>query len=169
VVAAIFAFVFWNGNRSLSVTLNSAPGQTRSVGVLSFADMSAAQDQEYFADGIAQEILHALASIPDVRVAGRTSSFSFKGQNVDMRTIGKSLNVSHLIDGSVRSQGQNLRIAVQLINTDDGLSVWSKSYDGTQENSLDLQKQVSLDIVSELKVILSIGIEQVIILEDPAQ
>ncbi len=88
--------------------------------MLPFADMSAQKDQEYFSDGLAEELLNSLAKIPGLRVAARTSSFQFKGKNEDLRTIGEKLNVSTILEGSVRKQGERVRITAQLIKASDG-------------------------------------------------
>ena len=131
--------------------------QGTSIAVLPFVDMSATGDQEYFSDGMAEEILNALVKMPNLRVTGRTSSFAFKGKNMDMRDIGKALNVSHILEGSVRKQGERVRITAQLIQSADGSHLWSETYDGTLENIFDLQESVSRAIADELKVKLVIG------------
>lgn len=128
-----------------------------SIAVLPFADMSQAGDQEYFSDGMAEEILNALVKVPDLRVTGRTSSFSFKGKNVDIREIGKALNVAHVLEGSVRKQGNAVRITAQLIKSEDGVHLWSETYDGTLDNIFDLQDEVSRAIAEQLQVLLNVG------------
>ena len=128
-----------------------------SIAVLAFADMSSAGDQEYFSDGMAEEILNALVKVPELRVAGRTSSFSFKGKDSAIPEIGKALNVAHVLEGSVRKQGNNVRITVQLIKSEDGIHLWSETYDGTLDNIFDLQDQVSRAIADELKIKLNLG------------
>lgn len=128
-----------------------------SIAVLPFADMSPAGDQEYFSDGMAEEILNALVKLPNLRVAGRTSSFSFKGKDVAIPEIGKALNVTHVLEGSVRKQGNNVRITAQLIKSEDGIHLWSETYDGTLENIFDLQDNVSRAIAAELEIKLNVG------------
>ncbi len=128
----------------------------KSIAVLAFADLSPNKDQEYFSDGMAEEILNALVKVPELRVTGRTSSFSFKGKNVEMREIGKTLNVSHILEGSVRKQGNQVRITAQLIKADDGFHLWSENYDGTLDNIFELQDQISRAIAGELKVLLNV-------------
>ncbi len=98
-----------------------------SIAVLPFVDMSQAKDQEYFSDGLAEEILNLLAQIRDLKVIGRTSSFAFKGRNEDLRTIGNTLSVAYLLEGSVRKAGDDLRITAQLIEVADGSHLWSQS------------------------------------------
>ena len=90
----------------------------KSIAVLPFADMSAGKDQEYFADGLAEELLNLLAKLPELRVIGRTSSFQFKGRNEDLRVIGETLNVAHILEGSVRKSGEKVRITAQLIRAE---------------------------------------------------
>jgi len=128
-----------------------------SIAVLAFADMSADGDQEYFSDGMAEEILNALAKIPDLRVAGRTSSFSFKGKNEDLTIIGQTLRVGHILEGSVRKQGEKVRITAQLIKADDGFHLWSETYDGTLDDIFDLQEKIARAIAGELQVLLNVG------------
>jgi len=126
----------------------------KSIAVLAFTDLSAKHDQEYFSDGMSEEILNALAQIRDLRVAGRTSSFSFKGRNVDLRTIGKSLGVAHVLEGSVRTQGDRVRITAQLVRSADGIHLWSKQYDGDLSDVFKLQDQIARAITDELQVTL---------------
>ena len=105
-----------------------------SIAVLPFVNMSADPEQEYFSDGITEEVLNVLAKLPDLRVAARTSAFAFKGQHVDLRAVGDSLGVRYLIEGSVRKAGNELRITAQLIDAADGSHLWSDSYDRTLDN-----------------------------------
>jgi adenylate cyclase len=103
----------------------------KSIAVLPFADMSPAKDQEYMSDGIAEELLNLLAKVPDLNVIARTSSFAFKGQNVEIAEIAKRLNVAHVLEGSVRKSGNTVRITAQLIRAADSTHVWSETYDRT--------------------------------------
>lgn len=116
--------------------------------------MSSDKDQEYFSDGIAEEILNALVRAPALKVAGRTSSFVFKGRNVDLREIGEVLNVAHILEGSVRKQSGRVRITAQLIRAKDGHHMWSETFDGTLENVFDLQEAISRNIAGELETLL---------------
>ena len=127
-----------------------------SIAVLPFADMSSAGDQEYFSDGMAEEILNALVKVPQLRVAGRTSSFSFKGKDADIREIGQALNVAHVLEGSVRKQGNNVRITTQLIKSKDGIHLWSETYDGSLDSIFELQESISRAVTGELKVVLEL-------------
>ncbi len=129
----------------------------KSIAVLPFADMSAEHDQEYFADGMAEEILNVLAKIDGLKVAGRTSSFSFKGKNEDLRTIGEALGVANILEGSVRKQGEKVRITAQLIRSGDGFHLWSETYDGDLSDIFDLQEKIARAIAGELKILLADG------------
>src|SRR5690606_20409059 len=101
---------------------------TNSVAVLPFANLSSDQEQEYFSDGLAEEILNKLAQVRDLQVAARTSSFYFKGRNEDMRAVGEQLGVNYLLEGSVRKAGNNLRITAQLIQAANGFHLWSDTF-----------------------------------------
>ncbi len=127
----------------------------QSIAVLAFADLSPGQDQEYFSDGIAEEILNSLAKVPGLRVAGRTSAFHYKGRDEDLREIGTALGVAHILEGSVRKQGESVRITAQLIRSDDGFHVWSETYDGEMSDVFALQERIAQAITGELKVVLS--------------
>ena len=128
-----------------------------SLAVMAFDDLSPAHDQGYFSDGMSEEILNALARVKEMKVIGRSSSFSYKGRNIDARQIGKELGVAHLLDGSVRRQGDMLRITATLVRTSDGEQEWSKAYDGTLADVFDLQESCARDIAVELKVALVAG------------
>ena len=129
----------------------------KSIAVLAFDNMSADKDNEYFSDGVAEEILNSLSKVKDLRVAGRTSSFSFKGKNQDLRVIGKTLGVAHVLEGSVRKQGDKLRITAQLIRVSDGFHLWSETFDGSDADIFALQENIARRITSELKVALNAG------------
>ena len=126
-----------------------------SIAVLAFRDMSANKDQEYLSDGLAEEILNALVRIDGLKVAGRTSSFSFKGKDDDLRSIGEALRVGHLLEGSVRKQGEQVRITAQLVKAADGFQVWSESYDGDVADIFDLQERIAQSVARKLEVTLS--------------
>jgi len=123
-----------------------------SIAVLPFVDMSAQKDQEYFCDGISEELINALAQIRDLRVVARTSAFAFKGMDKDVREIGKALNVSHVLEGSIRKSGDRLRISAQLINVSDGFHIWSERFDRNLENIFVVQDEISFAMVDALKV-----------------
>ncbi len=123
----------------------------KSVAVLPFVNMSEDANNEYFSDGISEEILNALAKVTDLKVAGRTSSFAFKGHNQDLREIGTALNVSHILEGSVRKAGNRVRVTAQLIKADDGYHVWSENYDRELDDIFAIQDEISAAILQQLK------------------
>jgi serine/threonine protein kinase/tetratricopeptide (TPR) repeat protein len=129
----------------------------KSVAVLPFANMSADPENEYFTDGMAEEIINALTKIQTLRVASRTSAFAFKGKNEDIGDIGRKLKVSTVLEGSVRKMGNRLRITAQLVNVADGSNLWSERYDRELEDVFAIQDDISQAIVKALRVILSEG------------
>ena len=140
----------------------------KSIAVLPFVNMSNDPEQEYFSDGIAEEILNSLAHLQDLKVAGRTSSFQFKGKNIDLREIGLKLGVSTVLEGSVRKQRNNLRITAQLINVDDGFHLWSERYDREMDDIFAIQDEIALAITEKLKITL-LETERVIITKAPTE
>jgi len=132
----------------------------KSIAVLPFVNMSDDKSQEYFADGISEEILNALVKATGLHVAGRTSSFSFKGKDATIKHIGEALNVAYVLEGSVRKQRNNVRITAQLIKANDGFHLWSETYDGDLDNIFDLQEDISRKVTEALKLILKIGDKQ---------
>src|SRR6266478_7144568 len=123
-----------------------------SIAVLPLVNLSRDPDQEYFADGLAEELLNLLAKVPGLHVAGRTSSFSFKGKSEDLRAIGQKLNVKTVLEGSVQRSGDRLRINTQLINAADGYHLWSESYDRKLTDVFAVQDEIARSVVSALKV-----------------
>ena len=121
-----------------------------SIAVLPFADLSPGKDQDYFSDGISEELLNALAQIPNLRVAARTSSFQFKGRNLDVAEVGRQLNVAHVLEGSVRRSGTKLRITAQLIDAQTGFHIWSSTYDRELDDIFAIQDEISRAIVEAL-------------------
>ena len=130
----------------------------KSIAVLPFLDLSQAKDQEYFCDGISEEILDALAKVDGLRVAARTSSFSFKGKNPDVSDLGKKLNVENVVEGSVRRDGNRVRISAQLINARNGLRLWSETYERELQGVFALQDEITRAIVDALKIKLAISL-----------
>jgi serine/threonine-protein kinase len=132
----------------------SAPvvADDHSIAVLPFVDMSQAKDQEYFSDGLSEELLNLLAQLPQLRVIARTSSFSFKGKQTDVATIAKALNVANVLEGSVRKSGNTLRITAQLIRASDSSHIWSNTYDRELTDVFKLQDEIASAVVSALKV-----------------
>ena len=125
---------------------------TPSIAVLPFVNMSADPENEYFCDGLAEELLNALAKIDELKVAARTSTFFFKGKNVDVSEIGRVLNVRTILEGSVRKAGNRMRITVQLVNASDGYHLWSERYDRELKDIFDVQDEITLAVVNALKL-----------------
>ena len=128
----------------------------KSIAVLAFTDLSPGHDQGYFSDGMSEEILNALAQVKGLKVAGRTSSFYFKGRNVDLRTIGKALGVANILEGLVRKQGEKVRITAQLVQVSDDSHLWSHDYDGDLSDVFALQDTIARAITDQLKAVLTI-------------
>jgi serine/threonine protein kinase/Tfp pilus assembly protein PilF len=152
--------------QALASTTISTPSQTqalpqqmvssaKSVAVLPFSNMSNDAENEYFADGMAEEIINALSKIQTLRVASRTVSFALKGKNEDLGEVGRKLHVSTVLDGSVRRMGNRVRITAQLVNVADGYQLWSERYDREMEDIFAIQDDISQSIVKALRVILS--------------
>ena len=132
------------------------PVQT--IAVLPFTNLTGNPEQEVIADGLAEEVANQLAAIPDLRVTGRASSFSFKGKNEDLRMIAKKLGVANLLEGSLRGDGERLRVTVQLIDGSDGTRLWSSSpYEHEQSGILAAQDQIARDVARALSVTLDVG------------
>ncbi len=131
-----------------------------SIAVLPFVNMSDDAANEYFSDGLSEELLNLLAKIPRLHVAGRTSSFRFKDTNEDLRMIGEQLNVAHVLEGSVRKSGSKLRITAQLVDTENGYHLWSETYDRELTDIFAIQDEISANVVAALKVTL-LGDEQI--------
>jgi TolB-like protein len=145
--------------KSIDVETEAPAAQPRapSVAVLPFVDMSPEKNQEYFGEGIAEELIHALARIQGLRVVARTSAFALKGKGLDVRDIGRMLNVSAVLEGSIRAAGNRLRITAQLINVADGFHMWSERFDRDAGDIFAIQDELSLSIVEHLKVTLQVG------------
>jgi eukaryotic-like serine/threonine-protein kinase len=145
-----------------AAALKATPAQPavpeKSIAVLPFLDLSQAKDQEYFCDGMSEEILDALAKIEGLRVVARTSSFSFKGKNVDVGEVGKKLNVAHVLEGSLRREGNRVRITAQLINARNGFHLWSETYERELQGVFALQDEITRAIVDALKIKLAISL-----------
>ncbi|MGA0599558.1 tetratricopeptide repeat protein [Caulobacter sp. KR2-114] len=129
----------------------------RSVAVLPFVNFSDQKDGDLFADGLSEEVINGLAQLPDLKVAGRTSAFYFKGRNDDLRVIGRKLGVANVLEGSVRREGDKLRVTVQLIKVADGFHIWSETYDRTMNDAFAIQSDISHRVAEVLKVKLALG------------
>jgi eukaryotic-like serine/threonine-protein kinase len=153
-VAALAVALPFYSNRKL--TTSSPPD--KSIAVLPFIDLSPAKDQEYFCDGISEEILDALAKVDGLRVVGRTSSFSFKGTNANVSDIGKKLNVANVLEGTLRHEGNRVRVTAELVNTRNGLHLWSETYEREVQGVFALQDEITRSIVEALKVKLAVSL-----------
>ena len=139
--------------------LTSAPSAHKpSIAVLPFANMSADKENEYFGDGLAEEVINALAQVPGLQVAGRTSSFLFRGKDIELAEVGRRLNVEHLLEGSVRRAGNRVRVTAQLIKVADGFHLWSERYDREWTDIFAIQDEITHAIASALRIRLSAGL-----------
>ncbi len=126
----------------------SPSGKVESVAVLPFHDLSEAQDRQFLADGIAEELINALSRVANLKVAGRSSSFSFRGEQTDLKSITETLHVSHILEGSVRVSGDRLRVSAQLVNGADGFQVWTREFDGRMEDVFRVQDELARLVVN---------------------
>jgi TolB-like protein/Flp pilus assembly protein TadD len=138
-----------------SGSFDSLSSPVKTIAVLPFHNLSGEAEQEFFADGITEEILNALAQIPGLRVAGRSSSFSFKGRNEDLRSVGAKLNVGSILEGTLRRSGDRLRLTAQLIDTSTGYQLWSERYDRVIEDVFTVQDEIANTIAGRLQLSLS--------------
>jgi TolB-like protein/DNA-binding winged helix-turn-helix (wHTH) protein len=158
VVLALAAAYFLGDKQTLSkhttseVETPSVVVSDKSIAVLPFVDMSEKKDQEYFADGMAEEIINLLVKIPELRVISRTSSFQFKGKTEDPRIVRTRLGVAYVLEGSVRKSGDRLRVTAQLIDSRNGTNVWSETYDQELSDILKMQDEIAIALVRELKI-----------------
>jgi eukaryotic-like serine/threonine-protein kinase len=148
--------IFWFGRqiRTPQMAKSSASSVIPSIAVLPFVDLSLEKDQEYFADGLAEELLNDLTKIPNLHVAARTSAFAFKGKNEDLRVIAQKLGVTTVLEGSVRKEGKRVRITTQLINAADGFHLWSETYDREMDDIFAVQDDIAGSVAAALKVTL---------------
>lgn len=154
---AVAAGVYWFLNeRGTGVQGIASPD--KSIAVLPFRSFSADAEQEYFADGLTEEILNALARVADLKVTARTSSFAFKDKAEDLKAVGKALGVAHVLEGSVRRSGDQLRITAQLIGTDTGFHLWSKTYDRPARDIFAVQDDIARSVAGALQVTLGVGV-----------
>ncbi|MCZ6880460.1 MAG: hypothetical protein O7F13_04955, partial [Gammaproteobacteria bacterium] len=133
---------------------------TKSIAVLPFVSMSSDIENEYFSDGLSEELLNMLANIKDLKVAGRTSSFYYKDRDIDLREIGSQLNVNHVLEGSVRKSGNQVRITAQLVSVADGFHVWSETYDRQLDDIFKIQEEIARAVTAALKVTLLLEEDQ---------
>jgi TolB-like protein/Flp pilus assembly protein TadD len=140
------------GQSHEGAALSSVDPQENSIAVLPFVNFSDDPENEYFSDGVTEEILNALAQVRRFKVVGRTSSFAFKEKNVDLREIGRTLDVTHVLEGSVRKANARVRITAQLIKSDDGYHLWSKAFDRDLDDIFAVQDEIAASVVKALKV-----------------
>jgi adenylate cyclase len=126
----------------------------KSIAVLPFVNMSSDEEQEYFSDGLSEELLNLLAKIPELRVTSRSSAFAFKGEKIDIREVAKKLNVAHILEGSVRKAGNQIRVTAQLIEANSDTHLWSETYDRALINIFDIQDEIATQVVAQLKITL---------------
>jgi TolB-like protein/DNA-binding winged helix-turn-helix (wHTH) protein/Tfp pilus assembly protein PilF len=131
---------------------NTPSLKNTSIAVLPFADMSAAKDQEYFSDGLAEQLINDLAKVPDLKVVGRSSAFQFKGKNEDLRDVGRKLGVANVLEGSVRRDGNHVRITAELIKADDGFQLWSQTYDREIKDIFAVEDEIALAATEALQL-----------------
>ncbi|PYK71584.1 MAG: hypothetical protein DME42_10475, partial [Verrucomicrobia bacterium] len=151
VIGAIVA-AFMIVSRRPTTSLTAIPD--KSIAVLPFVNMSADKDQEFFSDGISEELLNLLSKVPQLQVAARTSSFSFKGKQIEIPEIARKLHVANVLEGSVRKSGDQLRITAQLIHAVDGFQIWSEGYDRKLDDMFKIQDEIAGEVVKQLKVTL---------------
>ena len=142
------------------ISFEQKPPNKISLAVLAFADLSIDKDQAYFSDGMSTELTGLFAKMLDIKVRDRRSSFYYKGKNIDIKQIAKELNVSHIIDGSVRKEGDNLRIDIQLINANTGLHLWTQTFDGKIDDVLNLQAEIAQQVRSQFLLTVKKPIEK---------
>ena len=146
-LAAVGAFLWKSRHHAGSPGANTA-----SIAVLPFADMSPGKDQEYFSDGLAEELTNALAKVPGLKVTGRSSAFQFKGKNEDLRTVGQKLNVANVLEGSVRREGSHLRITAELTKVNDGFQLWSEEYNPEIKDVFAVQDEIARAVAEALQI-----------------
>jgi TolB-like protein len=153
-IAVVLLLVDRQTGQAPTDVIRESAASSKSIAVLPFVNMSSDPEQEYFSDGITEEILNSLAAVKELKVAGRTSSFAFKGQNEDLRKIGDTLGVEHILEGSVRKADTQVRITAQLIQVEDGFHLWSETYDRELNNVFAIQEEIATAILGELRATL---------------
>ena len=147
-IAAAMAVYFWPArNKPIARALNNS-----SIAVLPFADLSPGKDQEYFSDGLTEELIDDLAKVPGLKVVARSSAFQFKGRNEDLRAVGRKLGVANVLEGRVRKEGNQVRITAELIKADDGFQLWSETYDREVSHIFAAQDEIALAVASALQL-----------------
>src|SRR5213596_3136678 len=155
-LAVPLGLVIWKSDQLFRASQFNPP--EKSIAILPFLDLSQAKDQEYFCDGISEEILDTLAKVDGLRVLGRTSSFSFKGKSTDASEVGKKLNVENVLEGSLQREGNRIRVTAELINARNGFHVWSETYERELQGVFALQDEITRSIVEALKIKLAVSL-----------
>ncbi len=154
VALAWFAWDKFGGPTDPAPIATASSVSNKSVAVLPFVAMSNGPDDEFFADGMTEEILNSLAQLPELLVTARTSAFSFKGQDIPIQQIAEVLGVRHVVEGSVRRSGERLRVTAQLIRANDGFHLWSETFDSTSADMIEVQEDIAEEIAVALEVVL---------------
>jgi TolB-like protein/class 3 adenylate cyclase len=157
IIVIIGALTIWHFSYRQVLELSDVDEAPKTIAVLPFDDLSPEKDQEYFSDGLADALITKLSQVKDLQVTARTSSFYFKGKKVDMRTIGETLGVTYLLEGSVQKSGNQLRIIAQLIKAEDGYHLWSETYDRELKDIFDIQDDIVEAVTTALSVTLGVG------------
>jgi adenylate cyclase len=157
VIFILVAVAIWYFSFRQAPVVSDVKKGPNTIAVLPFDDISPEKDQEYFADGIAEELLNSLTRISELEVRGRTSSFYFKGRKEDLRTISEMLNVEYILEGSVRKAGEQVRITVQLINTRKDAHIWSETYEHTMDDIFAIQDDIAQSVAEALQITLRVG------------
>jgi TolB-like protein/Tfp pilus assembly protein PilF len=152
IIVLLIVNLFRSSSDTENTNLSHDSTNEKSIAVLAFTDMSPQKDQEYFSDGISDEIINLLSKVTELKVISRISSFSFKGKDVTTEEIGELLNVNHILDGSIKKSGNTLRISTQLIDTKNGVQQWSKSYDRPMNDIFKIQDEIANFVLQELKI-----------------
>ena len=144
----------WGGSGPSPPPGSAGPSRQRSVAVLPFVNLSGNSDDDYLGDGLSEEVINALAKVPDLQVASRTSAFTYKGSSKDIRTIGRELKVGSVLEGSVQRSGQRIRVTTQLVSVADGYHLWSERFDREMEDVFAIEDQIAEQVARALKAVL---------------
>ena len=152
VITILVGYLIFQGSKKTNVPLTNNEIIDRSIAVLPFENRSNDKEQEYFSDGLSEELINMLTKIPELKVIGRTSSFAFKGKSEDLRAIGQKLDVAHLLEGSVQKDGNKIRVTATLIRASDGQGIWNDRYDRDLSNIFKLQDEIAQTVVQQLRL-----------------
>jgi TolB-like protein len=155
IIAIVITFIDESNSIATNDIVDNEVVTDNSIAVLPFVNISGDIEQEYFADGLSEELINIFTRLPELRVIGRTSSFAYKGKNEDLRKIGKSLDVEYILEGSVRKSNKKIRVTAQLIKSKDGSHVWSKTFDRHLDDIFEIQDEISNSVLNSLRITLS--------------